>query len=322
MEFKPDCIWIKRYDGSGHPVLNNSSLGVAKNWIPSGNNAVDTTSFVASYTSDGFTLTGNVNNSNDASQKYMAGCWKANGGTTSSNTDGATTSTVQANTTAGFSIVNWTGTGSTTTLGHGLGVAPKLIFAKNNAEADRGVVLTMSTLYESDPETDNLQFALNGTTLQDQADRWGDTAPTTSVFTVGSTGMLNGSSDECFAYCFAEKKGFSKFGYYEGNGNADGSFIYCGFRPKWILVKKRDSAENWFTKVTGITGYGVGAHRTRTIKYDDATSSTNCHVRFTSTGFIPITTDGKANTLSHKYFYMAFAEMPIVTSNGLVALAI
>ena len=322
MQFKPDSIWIKRYDGNGHPVLNNSSLGTAKNWIPSGNNAVNTTVHVASYTSDGFTLTGNINDTNDASQKYMAGCWKANGGTTAANTDGATASTVQVNTTAGFSIVNWTGTGSTTTLGHGLGVAPKVIIAKNNAEADRGVVLNMSSIYETDPETDNLQFALNGTSLQDQADRWGDTAPTSSVFTVGSTGMINGSGDECFAYCFAEKNGFSKMGYYKGNNSTDGSFIYCGFRPKWILVKKRGGAENWFTKVTGISGFGTGAHRTRTIKYDDNTSSTNCHVRFTSTGFIPITTDGKANGDGYIYWYMAFAEMPIVTSNGLTGLAI
>jgi hypothetical protein len=322
MEFKPDSIWIKRYDGNGHPILNNSSLGTAKNWLPSGNNAVDTTTYVASYTSDGFTLTGGAADANENGEKHVAACWKANGGTTASNSDGGTTSTVQANTTAGFSIVNWTGTGGTTTLGHGLGVAPKLIIAKNNAEADRGVTLNMSKVYVSDPETDNIQFALNSSTLQDQADRWGDTAPTSSVFTVGGTGMINGSSDECFAYCWAEKKGFSKFGYYKGNGDVDGSFIYCGFRPKWIMVKKSDTAENWFTKVTGITGYGTGAHRTRTIKYDDATSSTNCTVRFTSTGFIPITTDAKANGAGNVYWYMAFAEMPIVTSNGLTALAI
>tara|TARA_R100000995_G_C3468070_1_gene116796 strand:+ start:203 stop:1264 length:1062 start_codon:yes stop_codon:yes gene_type:complete len=324
MGFKPDSLWIKRYDGSGHPVLNNSSLGTAKNWIPSGNNAVNTTVHVASYTSDGFTLTGDINDTNDASQKYMASCWKANGGTTASNSDGGTTSTVQANTTAGFSIVNWTGTGGTTTLGHGLGVAPKFIIAKNNAEADRGVTLNMSTLYESDPATDNMQFALNGTTLQDQADRWGDTAPTSTVFTVGGTGMINGSSDECFAYCFAEVQGFSKFGYYSGTGNAQGTKVYCGFRPKWILIKNRDSAENWFVKST-VVDYGQLANDGElktTLKFDDNTASQNCTVNAESNGFRLATTDGKANGEDVKYLYMAFAEMPMVGTNGTVALAI
>ena len=324
MGFKPDSIWIKRYDGTGHPVLNNSSLGTAKNWIPSGNNAVDTTTYVASYTSDGFTLTGGGTDTNENSENYMASCWKANGGTTSSNGDGATTSTVQANTTSGFSIVNWTGTGGTTTLGHGLGVAPKLIIAKNNAEADRGVVLTMSTMYESDPETDNLQFALNGHTLSDQADRWGDTAPTSSVFTIGGTGMINGSGDECFAYCWAEIQGFSKFGYYTGNNNTQGPFIHCGFRPKWLMIKKRDSAENWNAKSTVVDNGQLAndGELKRSLKFDDNSSNTNCTINVTAHGFQPATTDDKANGDGNIYWYIAFAEFPSVGTNGTVGLAI
>jgi len=331
MGFKPDIIWIKRYDGNARAIFNNSTQGIGFNQQPSGNFANDTTNFIASYTSDGFTLTGNLDYTNDASQFYSACCFKANGGTTSSNTDGSITSTVQANTTAGISVVTWTGTGGAGTLGHGLGVAPKFIMAKNMAEADRAVTLNMSTLFETDPATDNIQFALNGSTLQDQADRWNDTAPTTSVFSVGSTGMLNGSSDPCVAYCFAEVQGFSKMGYFIGNGNVNGAFVYCGFRPKYIMVKKRDSAENWFCKITGInasgvgsysSSYGVGGTLTRTIKYDDTTNSTNCTMRFTSTGFQALTTDGKANDDDTKYWYIAFAEMPVVGTNGVIALAI
>jgi hypothetical protein len=321
MAFKPDCLWIKRYDGSGHPVFNNSTLGTAKSWLPSGNNTVNTTVMVASYTSDGFTLTGNINDTNDATQNYFSSCWKANGGTTSSNSDGATTSTVQANTTSGFSIVTWTGTGSTTTLGHGLGVAPKFILAKNNAEADRGVTLNMSTVYVADPATDNIQFASEGSTLTDQADRWGDTAPTSSVFTVGATGMLNGSSDECFAYCFAEVKGFSKFGYYSGTGNIAGTKVYCGFRPKYVMIKKAAATEDWVGKVSGLTGYGLGGERTRSIKYNVADQTTNSYLNFESNGFRITTTDGKMNAVDELYWYIAFAEMPMVGSNGTISLA-
>jgi hypothetical protein len=321
MGFKPDSLWIKNYSATGHPVLNNSSLGVAKNWIPTGNNAVDTTTYVASYTSDGFTLTGNIVNTNDASDSYAGACWKANGGTTSSNSDGATTSTVQANTTAGFSVVNWTGTGGTTTLGHGLGVAPKFIIAKNNAEADRGCILNMSTVFVADPATDIIQFAPNGGTTQDDATKWADTAPTSSVFTVGASSLINESGDECFAYVFAEVKGFSKFGYYSGTGNVAGTKVYCGFRPKWIMFKNSDAAENWTVKVDGLTGYGLGGTKTRSLKFDDNSNSTNCFVNFESNGFRPTTVDGKANGTDVKYLYMAFADMPMVGSNGTISLA-
>ena len=164
MEFKPDIIWIKRYDGNGHPVFNDSSKGIGFNWIPSGNNANDTTNYIASYTSDGFTLTGNINNSNDASQNYLAACFKVNGASKTTNDAGANgasiASTYQANTTSGVSIVEYTGGGAAATIAHGLGVAPRFILVKNTAIADRGTTLNMSTMFVSDPETDNMQFVL------------------------------------------------------------------------------------------------------------------------------------------------------------------
>lgn len=321
MDFKPDMLWIRRYDGLGDAVFNDSTKGIGFNWKPAGNNANDNTNYVATYTSDGFTLTGNINNSNDANQKYTSACWKAAGGTTSSNSDGSITSSVQANTTSGISVVSYNGTGSAATVGHGLGVAPKVIICKNLALADRGVTLNMSNLYATDPETDNIQFALESGTLTDQADKWNDTAPTTSVFSVGSSNMVNNSGNVHIAYCFAEKNGFSKMGYYKGNGNVEGSYIYCGFRPKWIMVKKSDTSEEWFVKQSGLDGYGVGSEKTRTIKYSTTSLSTNCTFQFLATGFRPITTDGKGNGNGNIYWYMAFAEMPIVGSNGTISLA-
>ena len=323
MGFKPDMIWIKRYDGTGHPVLNNSSEGTGQNWIPSGNNANDTTTYVASYTSDGFTLTGGENISNVGGQDYMASCWKVNGGTTSSNTSGSITSTVQANTTAGVSVVQYTGTGAAGTIGHSLGAVPKLIIAKSTTVSDRGVVYIGDSLHYSDTETDLIQFASNGQ-YQDDAGGWNDTKPTSTVFTVGAKDHHNKNAAASIAYCFAEIKGFSKFGFYVGNNQTSGPQVYCGFRPKWLMIKKWESAENWNAKSTVVDeGQVAGtSEMKRSMKFDDNSSNTNCTITANATGFRPTTTDGKANGDNALYLYMAFAEMPVVGTNGTVGLAI
>ena len=435
MAFKPDSILIKRYDGSGHPVWNDSSGGTARNWIPSGSNAVNTTVHVASYTADGFTLTGNVNDTNDASQKYIATCWKGGGdapaityvvkvvsdtgnkyrfddfGTStvaiqlqeggtytfdqadssnnghplrfsttangshgggseyttgvtasgtpgnagaktvivvaasaptlyyyctahsgmggtantnstrgSSNLKGSIHSQVSVDTTGGFSVVEYIGTGANGTIGHGLSQAPKIIIAKNTTETDRGIVLNMGNTYVSDPATDIHQFALNSSQVDDNAGGWNDTAPTSTVFTIGSLALHNGDSDACIAYCWHEVQGHSKFGYYSGNGQVCGTTIYCGFRPKWFLIKKDSSAENWVGKFYDIDT-SLNGKLASSVKYDDATTSSNCFIQATAVGFRIATTDGKANNENDKYWYMAFADMPTVGSNGTPALA-
>ena len=323
MGFKPDAIWLKRYDGTGHPRFNNSSQGIAKNWIPSGQNAYDTTSYIASYTSDGFTLTGGGTDANENGEKYMALCLKANGGTTSSNGDGSITSTVQANTTAGFSIVTYTGTGSNATIGHGLGVAPKVIITKPNV-ADYGAFGLGSLVTVSDPWTDYIEIANNSGSIADNVVFWNDTAPTTSVFSVGTFDHTNKASTEIVAYCFAEIKGFSKFGFYSGSGNVKGAPVYCGFKPKLVFLKKSDGTENWIFKTTAVDYEQVAgaSEMKRTMKINDNSSNTNCTITATSWGFRATTTDGKANSENAKYLYMAFAEMPVVGTNGTVGLAI
>ena len=321
MGFKPDSLWINNYSGTGHPVMNNSTGGVAKNWIPSGDNAVDTTVYVASYTSDGFTLTGNIANTNDASDRYVGACWKANGGTTSTNTAGAIDSTVQANTTAGISIVQFTGTGGNTTVGHGLGVAPKLVITKSTATANRGIALNMGKTFVADPETDLIQFCATNA-FSDDATGWNDTAPTSTVFSVGSSALGNASSQACIAYAFAEVQGFSKFGYYSGTGNIAGTKVYCGFKPKWILIKGYSSAgENWLSKASGLTGYGLGGQRTRSMGWNSAYRATNATIQFESNGFRCATAVASVNQENTQYIYMAFAEMPMVGTNGIIALA-
>lgn len=322
MGFKPDALWIKRYEGtSGLPVFNNSTQGTALNWIPSTSNAMDTTVYVASYTSDGFTLTGNVNNTNAASQKYMAACWKANGGTTASNSDGSITSTVQADTTSGVSIVKYTGTGSNATVGHGLGIAPKILWVKHRTVADYGALGVGGTTLISDSWTDYKEACNFSSGLADNVAFWNDTEPTTTVFSVGTFDHVNKASTEFIAYCFAEVQGFSKMGFYSGTGNVAGTKVYCGFRPKYIMVRNADDTEDWAVKVSGLDGYGLGGERTQTLKYNSGSTTTNCTINFESNGFRLTTTDGKANGSNVKYFYMAFAEMPMVGTNGTIALA-
>ena len=324
MGFKPDIIWIKRYDGTAHPVWNNSTQGINVNFLPSQSGNNDTTAYVASYTSDGFTLTGGENISNVGGSNYMAATFKCNGGTTSSNGDGDTTSTVQANTTSGVSVVTYTGTGSATTLGHGLGAAPKIIITKSLTTSDYAGFANGSTLYHTDPFTDYVQLAWNGTSLGDSDTFWNDTAPTTSVFSVKSATQTNKSGDTYVAYCFAEKKGFSKFGYYKGNGNASGPQVYCGFKPKLVFLKKADGTEDWIFKTTAVDEGQLPntGEMKRSLKISDNSSSTNCFINANATGFRPTTTDGKANGDNALYLYMAFAEHSIVGTNGTVGLAI
>jgi hypothetical protein len=314
MGFKPDILLIKRYDGNGLPKLNNSTLGINSNYDPSQQGTDDTTAYVASYTSDGFTLTGNINDTNFANQNYLSACFKCNGGTTSANSDGATASTVQANTSS-------TGTGSATTIGHGLGVAPKIIITKSLTTAAFAGFGNGSTVFVSDPFTDYVQFAQTATTLADLDTLWNDTAPTTTVFSVKSATQTNKSSDSYVAYCFAEVQGFSKFGYYSGTGNIKGTKVYCGFRPKFVMIKNIGASEDWVGKASGLTGYGVGAKRTQSFYFNRQETGTNATVQFESNGFRMSSTDGKVNGSGVKYLYMAFAEMPMVGTNSTIALA-
>lgn len=321
MSFKPDSLWITGYEGGDHPVTNNSTGGTAKNWIPSGNNAVNTTVYVASYTSDGFTLTGNLANTNDASNKYVAACWKANGGSTSSDANGSITSTVQANTTAGISIVQFTGTGANATVGHGLGVAPKYIIVKALGTADSGRVYNGGLTFITDPYASLVGRFANDSSFQDEATAFNDTAATSTVFSLGSLANSNASGQECIAYCFAEVQGFSKFGFYSGTGNAQGTKVYCGFRPKWIMLKGSDTTDRWISLASGLDGYGSGGRRERLMGWNTAYRATSYKLQFESNGFRLATTDSMLNGENNIYNYMAFAEMPMVGTNGTIALA-
>ena len=208
------------------------------------NNTENTASdYVQSFDSDGFTL-GTNGNANSNGDTFCSWNWKA-GGSTSSNSDGNINSTVSVNTTAGFSIVSYTGNGYTNqTVGHGLGVKPAVIILKNRDDTNNWVMYHQKLNNGTNPEVKYLE--LNSTNGQlDDASIFNDTAPTSSVFTIGSAsdtgGGSGGNNEKIIAYCFAEKTGYSKFGSYVGNGNADGTFVYTGFKPSFVMIKEISS---------------------------------------------------------------------------------
>ena len=211
--FQPDWIWIKRRSATNSSHIVDSVRGYNKAVASDLNNA-QFTSELSSIDSDGFTVTGNPASANDSSSTYVAWNWLA-GGTASSNTDGSITSSVSANTTAGFSIVKHNGTGAAATIGHGLGAVPKMIISKNMADAAAWVVYHESI-------GNDYYLSLNGTGTRSDNTMWNDTTPTSSVFSVGTHNNNNDSGDDIIHYVFTEKKGFSKFGEYTGNGSTNG----------------------------------------------------------------------------------------------------
>ncbi len=307
---QPDFIWIKNRDTTHDHYLANSIIGSTK-YLSSNTNASEITlaSGVKSFTSNGFVL-GTNNTVNKSGSNLVAWSWLA-GGSASSNSNGSITSSVSANTTAGFSIVSYTGTGSTDTIGHGLGAKPSVILVKKrNGSANWYMYHHKNT---SEPETDFLTLNSDAAT-SDNANNWNDTEPASSVFSVGASGTTNPSSGTMIAYCFAEKKGYSKFGSYTGNGNADGPFVYTGFKPAWVL-QKSTAVQGWQLQDNKREGYNGDNDLLQ--PHDSAAESGVNRIDILSNGFKVITTDAGQNSSGQTYIYMCFAESPFVTSTGI-----
>ena len=321
--FQPDWVWHKGRSGARTHLLVDRVRGVSSyNWIASNSSGSEVTTntngAISSIDSDGIT----VQNGNDSSSKsnnagkngetWVFWNWLA-GGSTSSNSDGDITSTVSVNTTAGFSIVSYTGTGSNATVGHGLGVAPSLIINKcrsatqNWATYHAGIGATKAVFLDgTDAATTSSSYFNN-------------TAPTTSVFTVGNSGDTNKSSQTHISYCFVEKKGYSKFGIYTGQGGAGGQypFIYTGFKPAWILIKDTGSTQGWFMydnkRDTINPNTKILIANTNGAEEDSASTGNTFDIDFVSNGFKIRTSDGGVNTNGNEYIYSVFAETPFVT---------
>ncbi len=315
--FQPDWVWQKnRTDGNGH-TLADAVRGANKTLSSDGNGAEVTDKsdgHLDAFTSDGFTVGAGSSSDarvNDGSHTYVAWNWKANGAG-SSNSDGSVTSTVSANTTAGFSIVTWTSTGSAHTIGHGLGSTPAMIIMKGRHETNNWMVYHHKNT--SAPETDYL--TLDDTAPTGDHPVWNDTAPTSSVFSLG-TWSGNDASGTMVAYCFAEKTGYSKFGSYVGNGNADGVFVYLGFKPSFVMTKCTSaSGQSWHMQDNKRDGFNYD--NKRLFAESSSSESGTTRMDLLSNGFKYRDGDGQGN--GSTYIYMAFGQS-LVGSNGVTAKA-
>ena len=311
--FAPGLMWEKKRNGTSIHSWLDQVRGNGKQLQSESTGAETTTSQYASIDSDGFT----VNNSADygTSSNLVSWHWKANGAG-SSNSDGSTTATVSANTTAGFSIVSWTGTGSATTLGHGLGTTPQVILVKNRSEVYGW------QMYHPGLGGNNKYISINSTdAVATDTASWNNTAPTSSVFSVGASDANNKNTNNIIAYCYAEKKGYSKFGSYIGNGNANGRFVYTGFKPAFVLIKNiTDAGELWEMFDNKRIGYNPKNHRLYA-STNDAEDTSAERLDLLSNGFKIRTTGSHVNESGDTMIYMAFAENPIIGSNNIPATA-
>ena len=304
--FQPDWVWIKYRSDIANHHLYDSVRGVQKR-LNSNTTNTEATSVnnLTSFDSDGFTI-GTENDINESGQTYASWNWLASN-STASNTDGSITSTVSANTTSGFSIVSYTGTGSNATVGHGLGAIPKIVIIKNRDRASGWHVGGDAI------GSVNQYLNLNDTNAIDSATT-GFKSFSSTTFGIGSDTDWNASSESIIAYCFAEKKGFSKFGSYTGNGSTDGPMVYTGFKPAWIMIKRTDSTHNW-SIIDSIRSINDGSMEFLLADTNSA-EDTDPFYDIVSNGFKLRDTALRVNASGGSYIYLAFAESPFTTSTG------
>ena len=326
--FQPDLVWSKRRnDAAGHNLFDvirgtgaNAEL-CSNSTAAEGGNSAETYGYLNSFDSDGFSVqTGSTDNTywNTNTHTYVAWNWLA-GGTASSNSDGDITSSVSVNQTAGFSIVTYTASSTATdTVGHGLGAKPGLIIVKERNGTNHWCVALPDTLGNNEVlqlDVPNAIFA-GSAAFNDTV----NTGTTSSVFVSGNGGLTGTSGQNYVAYCFAEKKGFSKFGKYRGNSSSDGVFVYLGFKPAMVMVKS-NATEAWeildnkrsnsFNAVDGVLFPNLS----------NAEETTNDICDFLSNGIKFRHSDGRHNSSAHDTYFMAFAENPLVGTNNIPATA-
>jgi len=325
---QPDLVWIKdRSVARDHVVTDSSRDGE----VASGTNLVLTpntteaeassTGFGINYATNGINFDAAWAKVNASGQTYVAWQWKANGGTTASNTDGDLTSTVQFNSTAGFSIVTYTGKDPIEPLqvGHGMGEAPDVIIIKNRSSARLWAVYHK----ELTSPAANRYLILNVSTYGELANStlWGNVAPSSTIITTGENAGVNQPNENLVAYCWKERQGFSKFGTYKANANANGPFVYTGFKPAVVINKRTDQGGPWTIFDNGRCPNNVNNAKLSPDTNGAEITTTGDPIDFLSNGYKLRGSGGDCNASGGTYIYMAFAENPFVTSTGIPATA-
>ena len=316
LDFAPNWVWIKSRSTVRNNVLNDTVRGATKNLFSNttGAEATDTET-LTSFNSDGFTL-GDSAKVNENGTTFASWNWKA--GTSFTNDASATgigsiDSSGSVSTDAGFSIITYTGTGSAATVAHGLGVAPKMIINRTISAAKDWITYHASLGATKFVELNTTDAAATS------SDKFNNTDPTSTVFSIESSSQNNTSGGTCLAYCFAEKKGYSKFGSCTGNGNADGTFVYTGFKPAFVMTKRTDTTSDWYLSDNKRNGFNDDNH----VFYaneSDAEKTVN-RIDILSNNFKLRSTGSGVNASGGSYIYMAFAENPFTSSAGTPVMA-
>jgi hypothetical protein len=308
--FQPDLVWLKSRGSAYEHEWTDAVRGVTEALSCDSTNVESTDSTgLTAFGSDGFTVGADTNYSDTTGDGMVGWCWKSGNSSGSANTDGSINSTVSVNQTAGFSVVKYSGDPNVnTTIGHGLGAVPKLIITKCLTTTHNWGVYHHSLGVDK-------YLRLNTTdSEQSSSGAWGST-PTSSVFGVGGLNENDQASQDYIAYCFAEKTGYSKFGSYEGNANADGTFIYTGFAPAYVIRKRTNGANAWPINDTARNPYNP-ANYVVLANTSAADTSANNEIDFLSNGFKLRATDTHGNASGGIYLYMAFAETPFKNANA------
>ena len=311
--FQPDFIWIKNRDITQWHFLFDAVRGVSQAMFSNVNNAESTQAGTqTAFLSDGFGV-GNDVASNGNGNRIASWNWKANGAG-SANTDGSINSTVSANTTSGFSIVKFVGNATSgATVGHGLGAVPKVVIIKGRDSA-----LDWRSYFA--PLGAGKYMVLNGNdAVATNTNFMNDTSPTSSVFSLGNGATPNKSGENYIAYCFAEKTGYSKFGSYVGNGNANGPFIYTGFKPTFVISKNTSITQHWSMNDTKRDPFNVGNKRLWPSQSTAEVSDSGYYIDYLSNGFKIRSNSSSWNGSGNTIIYMAFAEQPLIGDNPATA---
>jgi hypothetical protein len=314
-QFKPDFVWLKSRSNAYNHGLFDSVRGALK-VIQSSSTAAEATesagTSLTDFNSNGFALgtNGSTVSTNVSAATFVGWQWQAGQGstTTGTGTGGITSVTQSVNTTAGFSIVTYTGSGSNGTVTHGLGVAPKMIIVKTINAVDNWAVYHSSIGATQYLQLNTTNASASSITL------WNDTSPTSTVFSVGTNNDVNGSARTYVAYCWAEIAGFSKFSSYTGNSSSDGVFVYLGFRPKYLMIKRTDAANSWYIYDSSRNPYNTSKLVIFAELSSAEATSTTSDIDLVSNGFKIRGADSGINVGT--YIYMAFAENPFKNANA------